>query len=81
MVFEGKELGIGAFGRVVKADAIGLKTDESVTTVAVKMVKSNADPAAIESLVGELKIMIQLGSHLNVVNLLVACTKDIVKGQ
>ena len=81
MVFEGKELGIGAFGRVVKADAIGLKTDEPVTTVAVKMVKSNADPAAIESLVGELKIMIQLGSHLNVVNLLGACTKDIVKGQ
>lgn len=81
MVFEGKELGIGAFGRVVKADAIGLKTDEPVTTVAVKMVKSNADAAAIESLVSELKIMIHLGSHLNVVNLLGACTKDIVKGQ
>ena len=81
MVFEGKELGIGAFGRVVKADAIGLKTDEPVTTVAVKMVKSNADAVAIESLVSELKIMIHLGSHLNVVNLLGACTKDIVKGQ
>ena len=73
-------MGVGAFGRVVKADAIGLKSDEPVTTVAVKMVKPNADATAIESLVGELKIMARLGSHLNVVNLIGACTKDISKG-
>ena len=73
-------MGTGAFGRVVKAEAIGLKSDEPVTTVAVKMVRSRADIAAIQSLVSELKIMVHLGSHLNVVNLMGACTKDISKG-
>ena len=76
----GNELGSGAFGRVVKAAATGLKLDEPVTTVAVKMVRSTADAAALESLVGESKIMIHLGSHENVVNLLGACTKDISNG-
>ena len=74
MFTSGKELGSGAFGRVVKAEATGLKEDEPVTTVAVKMVRSTADAAALESLVGELKIMIHLGSHQNVVNLMGACT-------
>ena len=32
-------LGEGAFGRVMKADAIGIKASEPSTTVAVKMVK------------------------------------------
>ena len=77
----GKELGSGAFGRVVKAEAIGLKLDEPITTVAVKMVKSNVDATALESLIGELKIMARLGSHPNVVNLLGAYTKNIAKGQ
>ena len=84
-LYAGKELGSGAFGRVVKAAATGLKLDEPVTTVAVKMVRSTADVAALESLVGELKIMIhqkttRLGTHQNVVNLLGACTKDISNG-
>nr|CAH0109047.1 unnamed protein product [Daphnia galeata] len=35
----------------------------------------------MESLVSELKILIHLGSHLNVVNLLGACTKKITKGE
>ena len=65
---------------MVKAEAIGLKPDEPMTTVAVKMVRSTADAAALESLVGELKIMIHLGTHLNVVNLMGACT-DISKGR
>ena len=72
-------MGSGAFGRVVKAEAIGLKADEPVTTIAVKMVRSTVEVAALESLVGELKILIHLGSHLNVVNLMGACT-DISKG-
>ena len=88
----GQELGSGAFGRVVKAEVIGLKsktkkkndaTDE-VKTVAVKMVRSQLliqnQVAALEALVAELKVMIYLGSHLNVVNLLGACTKRASKG-
>lgn len=75
-----KELGSGVFGQVLKAEATGLKEDEPVTTVAVKKARLTADASALQSLVSELKIMIHLGSHLNVVNLLGACTKRISKG-
>jgi hypothetical protein len=78
----GVTLGSGCFGRVVKAEAVGIKgSNETVKTVAVKMVRSQTNVAAMESLVGELKILIHLGSHLNVVNLLGACTKRITKGK
>ena len=38
-MFIGRTLGQGAFGRVVKAEAIGLEDGETSTTVAVKMLK------------------------------------------
>jgi hypothetical protein len=62
---------------------VGLKdADENVTTVAVKMVKPTAKSKdAIVALVRELKILIYLGEHLNVVNLLGACTKTSVIGE
>ena len=66
----------------MKAEASGILGDrESVTTVAVKMVKRHADPAHIKALADELKIMVHLGQHLNVVNLLGACTKNIMKSK
>ncbi len=75
------QLGAGCFGRVVKAEAVGIKdSEETVKTVAVKMIKSATNVAALEALVSELKILIYLGSHLNVVNLLGACTKQIFRG-
>ncbi len=76
------QLGVGCFGRVVQAEAVDVKdSEETVKTVAVKMVKSQINnAAAMEALVSELKILIYLGSHLNVVNLLGACTKHIHKG-
>lgn len=67
-------------GRVLKGEAIGIKADENVTTVAVKMVGSTSESAALDSLVSELKIMIHLGSYLNVVNLMGACTNILTKG-
>uniref|UniRef100_A0A0P5KX94 receptor protein-tyrosine kinase n=1 Tax=Daphnia magna TaxID=35525 RepID=A0A0P5KX94_9CRUS len=78
----GVQLGAGCFGRVVKAQAIGVKDcEDTVKTVAVKMVRSQTNATALEALISELKIMIYLGAHLNVVNLLGACTKSIVKGE
>lgn len=38
-VFTGKTLGSGAFGKVVRATAYGLCSADTVTTVAVKMLK------------------------------------------
>ena len=44
------------------------------------MVKSSVNLVELESLISELKVLIHLGPHLNVVNLLGACTKNIRKG-
>ncbi len=75
-------MGAGCFGRVLKGEAVGIKdASDGVRTVAVKMVRSQTNVAALEALVSELKIMIYLGSHLNVVNLLGACTKNITRGK
>lgn len=65
----------------MKAEAYELMEEGVATTVAVKMVKKNSDLATIKALVSELKIMIHLGKHLNVVNVLGACTGDIRKSK
>ncbi|XP_041972699.1 vascular endothelial growth factor receptor 1 isoform X2 [Aricia agestis] len=72
----GKQLGAGAFGVVYKAEARGIINAEEVTPVAVKMVKKTADNMYIKALASELKIMVHLGKHVNIVNLLGACTKN-----
>ncbi|XP_066525558.1 platelet-derived growth factor receptor beta [Hoplias malabaricus] len=72
----GRTLGSGAFGRVVEATAYGLSHAQSSTKVAVKMLKSTARRSETQALMSELKIMSHLGPHLNIVNLLGACTKQ-----
>uniref|UniRef100_W4VRJ9 Protein tyrosine kinase n=1 Tax=Corethrella appendiculata TaxID=1370023 RepID=W4VRJ9_9DIPT len=75
----GKQLGAGAFGVVMKATAEGIIPYEDESTVAVKMVKKQTDNEVMRALISELKIMVHLGQHLNVVNLLGAITKNIAK--
>ncbi|XP_014355905.2 vascular endothelial growth factor receptor 1 isoform X2 [Papilio machaon] len=75
----GKQLGAGAFGVVYKAEARGIINAEETTEVAVKMVKKTADNMYIKALATELKIMVHLGKHVNIVNLLGACTKNVGK--
>ncbi|KAK2816955.1 hypothetical protein Q5P01_025146 [Channa striata] len=70
----GKTLGSGAFGKVVRATAYGLCSADTVTTVAVKMLKPNAHSTEKEALMSELKVLSYLGNHINIVNLLGACT-------
>uniref|UniRef100_A0A672Z2T5 receptor protein-tyrosine kinase n=1 Tax=Sphaeramia orbicularis TaxID=375764 RepID=A0A672Z2T5_9TELE len=70
----GKTLGSGAFGKVVRATAYGLCSADTVTTVAVKMLKPNAHSTEKEALMSELKVLSYLGNHMNIVNLLGACT-------
>jgi len=105
----GEVLGAGAFGQVIKAEAIGIADfsprDKSVekvgrrrsrmrwrsssnklyrdttgvpytkTTVAVKTLKVGATVEEYRDLASELKILIHVGEHTNIVNLLGACTK------
>uniref|UniRef100_A0A8D3DBM2 Mast/stem cell growth factor receptor Kit n=1 Tax=Scophthalmus maximus TaxID=52904 RepID=A0A8D3DBM2_SCOMX len=70
----GKTLGSGAFGKVVRATAYGLCSADTVTTVAVKMLKPNAHSTEKEALMSELKVLSYLGNNMNIVNLLGACT-------
>ncbi|KAF7650754.1 hypothetical protein LDENG_00121000 [Lucifuga dentata] len=72
----GKTLGSGAFGKVVRATAYGLCSADTVTTVAVKMLKPNAHATEKEALMSELKVLSYLGNHVNIVNLLGACTVE-----
>ncbi|KAK7879036.1 hypothetical protein WMY93_030789 [Mugilogobius chulae] len=71
----GKPLGRGAFGKVVQASAYGIENKTRCRTVAVKMLKEGATVSEHKALMTELKILNHIGNHLNVVNLLGACTK------
>lgn len=49
-------------------------------SVAVKTTKKDADKSYLKALLSELKIMIYLGYHENIVPLIGASTKDLDKG-
>ncbi|XP_041456095.1 vascular endothelial growth factor receptor 2-like [Lytechinus variegatus] len=71
----GPVIGRGAFGRVMRASAFGIDKLDTCTTVAVKMLKEDASDSERKALLTELKMLIHIGPHLNIVNLLGACTK------
>ncbi|XP_030622985.1 receptor-type tyrosine-protein kinase FLT3 [Chanos chanos] len=70
----GKELGSGAFGKVVQATAYGISKPGVSTQVAVKMLKDKHQSVEKEALMSELKMLTFIGQHSNIVNLLGACT-------
>ncbi|NXW42223.1 FLT3 kinase, partial [Nyctiprogne leucopyga] len=70
----GQVLGSGAFGKVVNATAYGISNAGVSVQVAVKMLKEKPDASEKDALMSELKMMIHIGSHENIVNLLGACT-------
>ncbi|XP_051882173.1 receptor-type tyrosine-protein kinase FLT3 [Pristis pectinata] len=70
----GNVLGSGAFGKVVEATAYGISKVDVPVKVAVKMLKEKYEPSEKDALMSELKMMIHMGNHENIVNLLGACT-------
>lgn len=76
-----RTLGEGAFGIVILAEAIGLSDEGESELVAVKMLKSHSDYTQKKALIAELKILIHLGRHLNIVNCLGAVTKNLERGK
>jgi predicted Ser/Thr protein kinase len=70
---EAKVLGKGQFGLVLQGTVDG-------DVVAVKTVQRNADKQYLKALLSELKIMIHLGKHQNVVPLVGAYTRDLKRG-
>ncbi|XP_033641394.1 fibroblast growth factor receptor 1-like [Asterias rubens] len=70
-----KELGRGAFGRVLQGIALGIDSSGERKKVAVKTLKEDADDCARSELLEELRLMKKLGPHPNIITLLGHCTK------
>ncbi|XP_038064957.1 angiopoietin-1 receptor-like [Patiria miniata] len=68
-----RELGQGAFGRVLLGKANGIVQQGTVTQVAVKTVRDDADVTQRRDLLRELDFMKKLLSHSNVVKLFGFC--------
>ncbi|XP_019758876.1 fibroblast growth factor receptor homolog 1 isoform X2 [Dendroctonus ponderosae] len=71
----GKNLGEGAFGTVVKAEAINLLKPDSRVTVAVKMLKDGHNDNEMMDLVSEMEMMKVIGKNINIINLIGCCTQ------
>ncbi len=71
-------LGSGQFGAVFKAKI--KMFDRTTTIVALKMAKPNCPKEAFKSLLSEIKILIYLGKHENIVSILGAYTVELHKG-
>ncbi|NP_001037558.1 fibroblast growth factor receptor precursor [Bombyx mori] len=72
----GKVLGEGEFGKVVKAECIGILKPGLQSVVAVKMLKEGHTDAEMMALVSEMEMMKMIGKHVNIINLLGCCTQD-----
>ncbi|XP_038207329.1 fibroblast growth factor receptor homolog 1-like isoform X2 [Zerene cesonia] len=72
----GKVLGEGEFGKVVKADCVGIVKPAVQSVVAVKMLKEGHTDAEMMALVSEMEMMKMIGKHVNIINLLGCCTQD-----
>lgn len=72
----GKTLGEGAFGKVVKADSLGLFKPGQNSVVAVKMLKEGHTDNEMMDLVSEMEMMKMIGKHINIINLLGCCTQN-----
>lgn len=68
------ELGSGAFGVVYKGEL--LQDNGNLLPCAVKALKPSATKVEIKDLYNELEIMVNVGHHPNLVNLIGACTQD-----
>ena len=85
----------GAFGKVLQAEALGLRQPGLVSVVAVKMLKEGHTDTEMIDLVSEMDMMKVgvvlsgttatdcecylsqvIGRHINIINLLGACTQD-----
>lgn len=76
MLSLGKSLGEGAFGKVIRAEAQDLVKSDSVTIVAVKMLKEGHTDSEMMDLVSEMEMMKMIGKNINIINLLGCCTQN-----
>ncbi|KFB51903.1 hypothetical protein ZHAS_00020064 [Anopheles sinensis] len=73
----GRKIGEGEYGLVRMAQAKDIMVHEPFTTVAVKQMKNCKRASLIQGMISEIKMMILVGQHLNIVNFLGAVTENI----
>ncbi|XP_072166835.1 uncharacterized protein [Diadema setosum] len=71
-----KELGAGQFGIVYKAFAFGITGLKEYVSVAAKSLRVNATSAMKEDFLNEIRLMIDLGPHPNILPILGCCTTE-----
>ncbi|KAL0134594.1 hypothetical protein PUN28_001414 [Cardiocondyla obscurior] len=71
----GNTLGEGAFGKVVRAETNTAKPGIP-SVVAVKMLKEGHTDTEMMDLVSEMEMMKMIGKHVNIINLIGACTQN-----
>ncbi|XP_072767727.1 fibroblast growth factor receptor homolog 1 isoform X2 [Anoplolepis gracilipes] len=71
----GNTLGEGAFGKVVRAETNTGKSGIP-SVVAIKMLKEGHTDTEMMDLVSEMEMMKMIGKHVNIINLLGACTQN-----
>ena len=74
-------LGGGNFGNVFEGETNDLVHPEQRIKVAIKMVNNSLDLSQLSVLMGEIKILDKLDVHLNLVNMIGACTTQIKDGK
>ncbi|KFB41963.1 hypothetical protein ZHAS_00009531 [Anopheles sinensis] len=77
----GEKIGAGAFGTVLKAEARSIFVHEPWTTVAVKMLTRTNSQEMMADILSELKTLVKIGQHLNVVNFLGMVSKGRTAGK
>ena len=77
----GKQLGGGNFGNVCEGHADDLIQLGCKTKIAIKTVNDPLDRSQVYALMCEIKVLSRLDKHLNLVNMLGACTKHFNSGQ
>ncbi|CAG7722034.1 unnamed protein product [Allacma fusca] len=77
-ILEDQKLGEGAFGIVFKGQLAGHSNTDNI---AVKTTKPKVDRSILLALMSELKVMIHLEMHENIVQLLGACTEFLREGR
>ena len=77
----GRKLGGGSFGSVHEGMAEDPTQPGKMNKVAVKSVKNSLDPAQTYALICEIKVLDKLEYHLNLVNMVGACTTEFKSGK
>ncbi|XP_013389016.1 fibroblast growth factor receptor 3-like [Lingula anatina] len=71
-----EKIGSGAFGQVFRGNIFNLDGKQNWSIAAVKTAKDTSDTSLCSEIMKELKVMLELQPHPNVVRLLGSCTRD-----